>query len=198
VAFERLGVNGPVPASANDLSQSLRVVLIRLVDLHLEGGARMPAIETNDFEPASQRLDEYKKSDCKKYRADEQAAHGYEKERGLFEKARAYFSYRSRGVGYQPVEQRIHLRPRLSNPTRMPATIAISTATKGLRSIVVSRSVRAPATRSCALLAVSEIFCRALATASKTVFVVAAVCVRINSDTDEVNFATSSRSSARR
>jgi hypothetical protein len=44
-------VNGPVPASANDLSQSLRVVLIRLVDLHLEGAARMPGIETNDFEP---------------------------------------------------------------------------------------------------------------------------------------------------
>ena len=51
MAFERLDVNGPVPASANDLSQSLRVVLIRLVDLHLEGAARMPGIETNDFEP---------------------------------------------------------------------------------------------------------------------------------------------------
>jgi hypothetical protein len=41
----------PVPPGANDLSQSLRVVLVRLVDLHLEGGARMPGIETNDFEP---------------------------------------------------------------------------------------------------------------------------------------------------
>src|SRR5580700_4140735 len=51
VAFERLDVNGPVPASANNLSQSLRVVLIRLVDLHLQGGTRMPGIETNDFEP---------------------------------------------------------------------------------------------------------------------------------------------------
>ena len=51
VAFERFDVNGPIPASANDLSQSLRVVLIRLVDLHLEGGTRMPGIETNDFEP---------------------------------------------------------------------------------------------------------------------------------------------------
>ncbi len=39
------------PPSANDLSQSLRVVLIRLVGLHLEGGARMPGIETNDLEP---------------------------------------------------------------------------------------------------------------------------------------------------
>jgi hypothetical protein len=44
-------VNGPVPARANDLSQSLGVVLIRLVDLHLKGGTRMPSIETNDFEP---------------------------------------------------------------------------------------------------------------------------------------------------
>ena len=51
-------------------------------------------------------------------------------------------------------------------PTNMPATIAISTTTKGLCSIVVSRSVPALATRSCALLAVSENFCRALSTAS--------------------------------
>jgi hypothetical protein len=51
VAFERLDVNGPVPAGANDLSQSLGVVLIRLVDLHLEDAAPMPGIETNDFEP---------------------------------------------------------------------------------------------------------------------------------------------------
>jgi hypothetical protein len=33
------------------LSQSLRIVLIRLVDLHSEGGACVPGIETNDFEP---------------------------------------------------------------------------------------------------------------------------------------------------
>ena len=51
----------------------------------------------------------------------------------------------------------------------MPATIAISTAARGLRSIVVARSVLAPVTRSCALLAVSEIFCLALSTALKTV-----------------------------
>jgi hypothetical protein len=51
MAVERLDVNGPVPASANDLSQSLRVILIRLVDLHLKGGSCMPGIETNDFEP---------------------------------------------------------------------------------------------------------------------------------------------------
>jgi hypothetical protein len=51
VAFERLDMNRPVPPGANDLSQSLRVILIRLVDLHLEGGACVPGIETNDFEP---------------------------------------------------------------------------------------------------------------------------------------------------
>jgi len=41
-------------------------------------------------------------------------------------------------VAYKPVDQRIHLRPRLSNPTSMPATIAISAATMGWCSIVVS------------------------------------------------------------
>src|SRR5437660_1634016 len=51
VAVKRLDVNGPVPASANDLSQSLCVILIRLIDLHLETSARMPGIEANDFEP---------------------------------------------------------------------------------------------------------------------------------------------------
>jgi hypothetical protein len=44
-------VNGPVPSRANDLSQSLRIVLIRLIDLHLKGSACMPGVETNDFEP---------------------------------------------------------------------------------------------------------------------------------------------------
>jgi hypothetical protein len=51
MAVERLDVNGPVPASADDLSQSLRAVLICLVDLHLKGGSCMPGIETYDFEP---------------------------------------------------------------------------------------------------------------------------------------------------
>jgi hypothetical protein len=50
VAVERLDVNGPVPTGANDLSQALCVVLIRLVDLHLEGGTRMPGIKTHNFE----------------------------------------------------------------------------------------------------------------------------------------------------
>jgi hypothetical protein len=53
VAVERLYVNGPEPAGANDLSQSLRVVLIRLIDLHLEGGAGVPSVETNDFKSES-------------------------------------------------------------------------------------------------------------------------------------------------
>ena len=51
MAVERLDMNSPVPPGTNDLSQSLRVVLIRLVDLHLVGGACLPGIETNDFEP---------------------------------------------------------------------------------------------------------------------------------------------------
>jgi hypothetical protein len=46
VALERLDINRTVPPGANDLSQSLRIVLISLVDLHLEGGAC-----GNDFGP---------------------------------------------------------------------------------------------------------------------------------------------------
>jgi hypothetical protein len=42
VALERLDINRTVPPGANDLSQSLRIVLISLVDLHLEGGACVP------------------------------------------------------------------------------------------------------------------------------------------------------------
>src|SRR6202049_3719591 len=106
---------------------------------------------------------------------------------------------RSRGVAYQPANQRIHLR--LSDPPNMPinkpATIAINTADRGLCSIVVSRSLLAPATTSCALLAVSETFRRVLSAESKTVFDAAAVCLRINSDTEDVNFVTSSRRAAR-
>jgi len=45
--------NGPAPAGANDLSQSLGVVLIRLIYLHLEGGADVPSVETNDFKSES-------------------------------------------------------------------------------------------------------------------------------------------------
>jgi hypothetical protein len=49
-------MNRPVPPGANNLSQSLRVVVIGLVDLHLESGARMPGVETNDFEPEIAKL----------------------------------------------------------------------------------------------------------------------------------------------
>jgi hypothetical protein len=53
MAVERLDVNRPEPAGSDDLSQSLRVVLIRLIDLHLEGGAGVPSVETNDFKSES-------------------------------------------------------------------------------------------------------------------------------------------------
>jgi hypothetical protein len=43
-------VNRSIPADANDLGQSLGVILIILVDLHLERGARVPRIEANHFE----------------------------------------------------------------------------------------------------------------------------------------------------
>src|SRR5262249_1230442 len=44
-------MNSPVPPGGNDLSQSFCIVLICLVDLHLEGGACAPRVETNDFQP---------------------------------------------------------------------------------------------------------------------------------------------------
>jgi hypothetical protein len=53
LAVERLDVNRPEPAGADDLSQPFRVVLIRLIDLHLESGAGVPSVETNDFKSES-------------------------------------------------------------------------------------------------------------------------------------------------
>ena len=50
MTVERLDMNGSIPSRANDLSQSLRVVLISLVDLHLEGSSCVPGVETNNFE----------------------------------------------------------------------------------------------------------------------------------------------------
>ena len=44
------------PSCGIGMSQSFRAVLIRLVDLHLEGGACVPSIETNDFEPESAKF----------------------------------------------------------------------------------------------------------------------------------------------
>ncbi|MDQ6702695.1 MAG: hypothetical protein M3Z96_06130 [Pseudomonadota bacterium] len=43
-------MNGPIPTGANDLSQALRVVLIRLIDLHFKSGTRMPGVKTHNFE----------------------------------------------------------------------------------------------------------------------------------------------------
>jgi hypothetical protein len=50
LAVERIDVNGPIPTGANDLSQALRVVLIRLIDLHFKSGTRMPGVKTHSFE----------------------------------------------------------------------------------------------------------------------------------------------------
>src|SRR5450631_1551001 len=122
--------------------------------------------------------------DSQKDPTDRQTAQRKEKKHGLLDKARAYFNDRIRGIANQPAKKCFHLRPRLSNPTSKPATNAMSTAANGLRSIVDSKSALVPATRSCALLAVSDIFCFALSTASATVVVVAAACEPINSNTD--------------
>ena len=51
VAFERLDMNRPVPSGPNDLSQTLRIVLIRLVDLHFKSGTRMLGVETKTSRP---------------------------------------------------------------------------------------------------------------------------------------------------
>ena len=50
MAAKRFDVNDPIPTGANDLSQSLRVVLICLIDLHLKSGTRMPGVKTHNFE----------------------------------------------------------------------------------------------------------------------------------------------------
>ena len=43
-----------IPSRAHDLRQSLRIVLIGLVDLHFERSPRMPCVEAGDGEPAAQ------------------------------------------------------------------------------------------------------------------------------------------------
>src|SRR5262245_35623990 len=53
MGVERLDMHRPIPTGAHDLSQSLRIVLISLVDLHLESGPRMPGVEACDFEAAA-------------------------------------------------------------------------------------------------------------------------------------------------
>ena len=46
-------MNRPEPAGADVPSQPFRVVLIRLIDLHLESGAGKPSVETNNFKSES-------------------------------------------------------------------------------------------------------------------------------------------------
>jgi hypothetical protein len=43
----------PIPTRAHDLRQSLRIILIGLVDLHLECSPRMPGVKASDVEPAA-------------------------------------------------------------------------------------------------------------------------------------------------
>src|SRR6516225_5089760 len=53
MGLERLDMNGPIPPRAHDLRQSLRIVRIGLVDLHLECRPRVPSVQACDFEPAA-------------------------------------------------------------------------------------------------------------------------------------------------
>jgi hypothetical protein len=50
IAAKRFDVNGPIPTGANDLSQSLRVVLICLIDLDFKSGTRMPGVKRRNFD----------------------------------------------------------------------------------------------------------------------------------------------------
>src|SRR4051812_42487153 len=52
MSVERLDVHRPVPSGAHDLRQTLGVILVGLVHLHLERGARVPGVETGDIEAA--------------------------------------------------------------------------------------------------------------------------------------------------
>ena len=63
MAFERLDMNRSVPPSTDDLSQSFRVILIGFVDLHLEGSACVPGVETNDFQA---KIAEFARSLCER------------------------------------------------------------------------------------------------------------------------------------
>jgi len=53
MGVERLHVHGPIPARAHDLRQPLRVVLVGLVELHLERGACVPGVQAGDVEPSA-------------------------------------------------------------------------------------------------------------------------------------------------
>ncbi len=54
--IQRLHVNRTIPASSYDLGKPLGIILIGLVDLHLERGARMSCIETNNIETAPSKF----------------------------------------------------------------------------------------------------------------------------------------------
>src|SRR5215472_10449709 len=53
MGVERLDMHRPIPSRAHDLRQSLRIILIGLVDLHLECSPRMPGVKAGDVEPAA-------------------------------------------------------------------------------------------------------------------------------------------------
>ena len=52
VGIERLYLHGSIPPLAHDLRQLLGVVPVGLVYLHLERGAGVPRIKTDDVEPS--------------------------------------------------------------------------------------------------------------------------------------------------
>jgi hypothetical protein len=49
-------MHGPVPACPHDLCQTLSVVLVRLVDLHLEGRTGMPGIKADHLKLSPAQL----------------------------------------------------------------------------------------------------------------------------------------------
>src|ERR1700722_7874895 len=53
MGVERLDMHRPVPSRTHDLRQPLRIILIGLVDLHLECSPRMPGVKASDVEPAA-------------------------------------------------------------------------------------------------------------------------------------------------
>jgi len=56
VGVERLHVHRPIPTRPHDLRQPLRIVLVGLVHLHLEGGAGMPGVKADNVEPSTSQL----------------------------------------------------------------------------------------------------------------------------------------------
>ena len=54
--IERFHVHRPIPSRAHDLREPLGIVLIGLVHLHLERGARMPCIKADDIEASAAQL----------------------------------------------------------------------------------------------------------------------------------------------